>query len=147
MEFDEIDSKIVKNLLVDARLSARQLAYKIGLSTVTVISRIKKLQEKKIIKGYAARLDHELLGYDITVIIEITTRKGKMLKIESELSESENVCGVYDITGSSDIMLIAKFKTRKDLSRFIKKISLIPNVENTITHMVLNTVKEDFRLL
>ena len=147
MEFDEIDTKIIRNLLADARLSARQLAHRIGLSTVTVISRIRKLQEKGIIRGYAARLDHELLGYDITVIIEITTRKGRMLKIETELSEHENVCGVYDVTGSSDIMLVAKFKTRKDLSRFIKKISIIPNVENTITHMVLNTVKEDFRLL
>ena len=146
MELDEIDTKIIKNLLVDARLSSRQLAHKLSLSTVTVISRIKKLQQKKIIKGYTARLDHELLGYDITGIIEITTRKGKMLEIESELSENENVCGVYDITGSSDIMMIAKFKTRKELSRFIKKISSIQNVENTITHMVLNTVKEDFRL-
>lgn len=146
MEFDEIDSKIVRNLLVDARLSSRQLAHKMGLSTVTVISRIKKLQEKKIIRGYAARLDHELLGYDITVIIEITTRKGKMMEIEGKLSENENVCGVYDVTGSSDIMIIAKFKTRKELNRFIKKISVIQNVENTITHMVLNTVKEDFRL-
>lgn len=147
MEFDEIDSKIMKNLSIDARLSSRQLAHKLGLSTVTVISRIKKLQQKKIITGYTARLDHELLGYDITVIIEVTTRKGKMLEIESELSENENVCGVYDITGNSDIMIIAKFKTRKELSQFIKKISVIQNVENTITHMVLNTVKEDFRLL
>ena len=146
MEFDEIDSKIVKNLLVDARLSSRQLAYKLGLSTVTVISRIKKLQERKIIKGYTARLNHELLGYDITVIIEIMTRKGKMLEVESELSENESVCGVYDITGTSDVMIIAKFKTRKELSQFIKKISIMPNVENTITHMVLNTIKEDFRL-
>lgn len=147
MEFDEIDSKIVKNLLVDARLSSRQLAYKLGLSTVTVISRIKKLQKRKIIKGYTARLDHELLGYDITVIIEVMTRKGKMLEVETELSENENVCGVYDITGTSDVMIIAKFKTRKELSQFIKKISVMSNVENTITHMVLNTIKEDFRLL
>ena len=146
MKFDEVDSKIMKNLLVDARLSSRQLAHKLGLSTVTVISRIRKMQEKKIITGYAVQLDHEILGYDITAIIEVTTKKGKMTEIEGVLSEKENVCGVYDVTGSSDIMVIAKFKTRKDLSRFIKKISIIQNVENTITHIVLNTVKEDFRL-
>ncbi len=147
MEADEIDSKIVKNLLVDARLSSRQLAYRLGLSTVTVINRIKKLQKKGIIRGYTVRLDHELLGYDITVIIEITVRRGKMAEIEGKLSEHENVCGVYDITGSSDIMVVAKFKTREELSGFIKGISSIQNVENTITHMVLNTVKEDFRLM
>ena len=147
MEFDEIDTKIIKNLLVDARLSARQLAYKIGLSTVTVLSRIKKLEQKKIITGYVARLDHEILGYGLTAIIEVKTTKGKMLEIENKIGENENVCAVYDITGQSDILVISKFKTRDELSDFVKSLSAIPNVENTETHIVLNTIKEDFRLL
>ncbi|MCA9819512.1 MAG: AsnC family protein, partial [Nitrosarchaeum sp.] len=49
MNLDETDNKILKNLLVDARLSSRQLAYKLGLSTVTVITRIKKLEQQKLI--------------------------------------------------------------------------------------------------
>lgn len=147
MDFDETDTKILKNLLVDARLSARQLAYKLGLSTVTVLTRIKKLEQKKIITGYTARLDHQILGYDLAAIIEIETAKGKMLEIENKIAENENVCAVYDITGPADILLIGKFKNRDELSRFVKSLSAIPNVENTETHIVLNTVKEDFRLL
>ncbi|MCE9651641.1 MAG: Lrp/AsnC family transcriptional regulator [Nitrosarchaeum sp.] len=147
MEFDEIDTKIIKNLLVDARLSARQLGYKLGLSTATVLTRIKKLEQKKVITGYMARLDHQTLGYDITAIIEIKTAKGKMLEIEGKIAESENVCGVYDITGHYDISVICKFKSRAELSIFVKSLSTIPNVENTETHIVLNTIKEDFRLL
>jgi DNA-binding Lrp family transcriptional regulator len=147
MEFDETDTKIIKNLLVDARLSARQLAYKLGLSTVTVLTRIKKLEQKKIITGYTARLDHQILGYDLVAIIEIKTAKGKMLEIECKIAENENVCAVYDVTGKSDILLISKFKNRDELSRFVKSLSAIPNVENTETHIVLNTIKEDFRLL
>jgi DNA-binding Lrp family transcriptional regulator len=146
MEFDEIDTKIIKNLLVDARLSARQLAYKIGLSTVTVLSRIKKLEQKKIITGYTARLDHQILGYDLTAIIEVKTTKGKMLEIESKIAENENVCAVYDVTGPSDVLVISKFKNRDELSKFVKSLSAIPNVENTETHIVLNSIKEDFRL-
>jgi len=49
MNFDEKDEKILKHLLVDARQSARHLAHKLNVSTVTMISRIKKLEEKKII--------------------------------------------------------------------------------------------------
>lgn len=146
MEFDETDTKIIKNLLVDARLSARQLAHKIGLSTVTVLSRIKKLEQKKIITGYTARLDHQILGYDLTAIIEVKTTKGKMLEIESKIAENENVCAVYDVTGPADILVISKFKNRDELSKFVKNLSTIPNVENTETHIVLNSVKEDFRL-
>jgi len=143
---DKIDEKILKNLLVDARLSARQLSLKLGVSTVTVLSRIKKLEKEKIIKGYTSVLNHEKLGYDLTAVIEIIAKKDKLVQVEDELSGIENVCAVYDVTGNTDTMIIAKFKGREDLSKFIKNLSAISNVESTITHVVLNTVKEDFRL-
>lgn len=147
MDFDEKDEKILKHLLVDARQSARQLAHKLNISTVTMISRLKKLEQKKIIQGYTVRLNHSALGYDITGIIEVTTTKGKMVEIEDEIAKIENVCAVYDVTGNADILVIGKFKDRLSLSEFVKKISGIPNVENTITHLVLNTVKEDCRFI
>jgi len=59
MKLDETDKKILKNLMVDARQSARQLALKLGMSTVTILSRIKKLEREQIIKGYTAIIDHE----------------------------------------------------------------------------------------
>ena len=146
MVLDETDEKILKNLLVDARQSARQLALKLGMSTVTVLSRIKKLEKAKIIRGYTAIVDHEKIGYSLTAIVEIIAKNDKVIDIEEEIAKFENVCGVYDITGSTDTIIIAKFKERKGLSKFVKEIATIPNVENTITHVVLNTAKEDFRL-
>lgn len=147
MNLDKTDIKILKNLLVDARLSSRQLALKLGMSTVTILTRIKKLEQEKIIKGYTAIIDHEKLGYDLTAIIEIYTKKGKMVEIENDIASLENVCTVYDVTGASDTVLVAKFKTREDLSKFVKMLSSKPNVDKTVTNIVLNTVKEDFRLV
>jgi DNA-binding Lrp family transcriptional regulator len=147
MSIDEIDLKILKNLLVDARQSARKLSLKLGLSTVTVLSRIKKLEKLKIIKGYTAILDDEKLGYDLTALIEISVKKGQMALVEKEVSTLDNVCAVYDITGQTDTIVVAKFKNREELSEFVKELSSKPNVENTNTHMVLNTVKEDFRII
>jgi len=131
---------------MDARQSARQLALKLGMSTVTILSRIKKLEKEKIIKGYTAIIDHEKIGYSLTAIIEIVAKNDKIVSIEEEISKFENVCGVYDITGSTDTVVIAKFKERNELSKFVKGLTGISNVENTITHVVLNTAKEDFRL-
>jgi len=145
MYIDKIDEKILKNLMVDARISARQLALKLGMSTVTILSRIKKLEKAKIIKGYTALIDHEKIGYDLTAIIEVVANKN-IVDIEEKLSKIENVCGVYDITGNTDTVIIAKFKERNELSNFVKSLSSMANVENTITHVVLNTTKEDFRL-
>ena len=135
---DETDERILKNLMFDARLSARQLALKLGMSTVTILSRIKKLEKMKIIKGYSALIDHEKIGYSLTAIIEIVAKNDKIVDIENEVSKFENVCGVYDITGSTDTIVIAKFKERNELSKFVKDLASIPNVENTITHVVLN---------
>ena len=128
---DKIDEKILKNLLVDARLSARQLSLKLGMSTVTVLSRIKKLEKEKIIKGYTSILNHEKLGYDLTAIIEIIAKKDKIVQVEDRLSGIENVCAVYDVTGNTDTLIIAKFKGREDLSKFVKNLS-------SIVHLIFN---------
>ena len=144
---DDKDTQILKHLLLDSRQSARQLSLRMGVSTVTMISRMKKLEQQKIIQGYSVRLNHELLGYNITAIIEITTNQGKMLEIENVISKKENVIAVYDVTGNADTIIIAKFKDRKTLSDFIKELSAMPNIGNTVTHIVLNTIKEDSRLI
>jgi len=146
MTLDDIDTKILKNLTVDARQSARQLSLKLGISTVTVLSRMRKLEKEKIILGYTATVDHEKIGYSLTAIIEIIAKNDKIVYIEEEIAKFENVCGVYDITGTTDTIIIGKFKERNELSTFVKGLASIPNVENTITHVVLNTAKEDFRL-
>ena len=132
--------------MMDGRLSAGQLALKLGMSTVTILTRIKKMEKEKIILGYSALINHEKVGYSLTAIIEIIAKNDKIVSIEDEIAKFENVCGVYDITGSTDTIVIAKFKERDGLSRFVKDLAAIPNVENTITHVVLNTTKEDFRL-
>ena len=146
MTLDILDKKILKNLTVDARQSARQLALKLEASTVTILSRIKKLEKEEIILGYTAIIDHEKIGYSLTAVIEIMAKNDKIVDIDKEISKFENVCGVYDITGTTDTIIIAKFKERNELSTFVKGLAGIPNVEDTITHIVLNTAKENFRL-
>jgi DNA-binding Lrp family transcriptional regulator len=93
MVIDETDEKILKHLLVDARQSARQLALKLGMSTVTVLSRIKKLEKANVIQRYTAIIDHEKIGYTLTAIIEIVAKNDKVVGIENEISKFENVCG------------------------------------------------------
>ena len=146
MTLDSLDKKILKNLTVDARQSARQLALKLEVSTVTILSRIKKLEKEEIILGYTATIDHEKIGYSLTAVIEIIAKNDKIVDIDEEISKFENVCGVYDVTGTTDTIIIAKFKERNELSTFVKGLAGIANVENTITHVVLNTAKENFRL-
>ena len=144
---DEIDIKILTKLVSDARLSYRSIAEQIGVSPPTVLARVEKLERNKIIKSYSALLDHEKLGYDLTAIIEVTAIKNKVVEVEKVLSKYENVCAIYDITGLTDMIIVAKFRNRKELSNFVKKELSIPSVQRTNTHLVFITVKEDFKLL
>jgi DNA-binding Lrp family transcriptional regulator len=147
MELDQTDVKILAALTLDARLSSRQIAKQCGVSIGTVLSRMKKMERKGIIKGYSAMLDHEKLGYELTVVSEITVSKGRLLEMENQIARLPNVCCVYDVTGLTDALIIAKFKSREELSKFTKRLLALPYVERTNTHMVLTTVKEDYRIM
>jgi len=147
MVLEETAVRILRTLLVDGRLSARRIARDVGVSTGTVIMKMEKMRRDGIIKGYSVILDQERLGYELTAITEITVSKGKLLEMEKEIAKMRNVCAVYDVTGLTDAIVIAKFKNRKELSNFTKGLLGMPFVERTNTHMVLATVKEDYRLL
>lgn len=141
---DETNVKILKMLLSNARLSFRQIARKIGVSATIVSSRIKKMEQEGIIKRYSVIVDHEKLGYGLTVVTEITVSKGKLFNMEREIAKIPNVCTVYDVTGLTDAMVIAKFKNREELKQFKKALLTMPFVERTNTHLVLTTIKEDY---
>ena len=144
---DELDTEILRVLLADCRLSYRQIAGRVNASVATVIARIKRMEELGIIKNYTAMLDHEKLGFELCAAIEVTVSKGKLMEVEREIAKHKNVCAVYDITGLTDALIIVKFKSRKELNDFVKSLLSMPYVERTNTHLVLNTVKEDFRIL
>jgi DNA-binding Lrp family transcriptional regulator len=147
MRLDETDVKILKTLLSDARLSSRQIAKQCRVSIGTVLSRIKKMEKERIIKGYSALLDDEKLGYELMVVSEITVSKGRLLEMENEIARLPNVCCVYDVTGLIDAIIVAKFKNREELGKFTKRLLGLPYVERTNTHVVLTTIKEDLRII
>ncbi|MCW3992362.1 MAG: Lrp/AsnC family transcriptional regulator [Candidatus Bathyarchaeota archaeon] len=144
---DDIDRKLLGELLIDSKRSYREMAKAIGVSAATVINHVQRLESGGVIKDYSVRLDHERLGYELTVVTEIIVSKGKLLETDEEIAKMPHVCAVYDITGETDAMVVAKFKSRSSLSDFTKKLLSMPYVERTNTHVVLTTLKEDFRMI
>jgi len=147
MNLDETDVKILKTLVSDARLSSRQIAKGAGVSIGTVLTRIRRMEQEGVIRGYSAIVDHERLGYQLTALIEITVSRGRLLEMENEIARMPNVVSVYDVTGLTDAFVIAKFKTREELSAFAKRLLSLPYVERSNSHIVLTTIKEDFRMV
>ncbi len=140
---DELDLEILKILSIDSRKNKSTIAEDLKRSPNTIIKHVKDLEEAGIIKNYGIQIDYEKLGYEIIAIIEITVSKGKMFEVEEKIAQNPNVYGVYDLTGTYDALILARFKTRSELSKMIKEdIHASPFVERTNTHIVLNIIKE-----
>ena len=141
---DELDKSILKKLIEDASISARTIAEELQKSPTTITNRIKKLKELGIIKDQGVVLDSQVLGFEWTVIIEVLVSKGRLVDTEIEIAKLDNALAVYDVTGQTDIIVIGKFRNREELSHFTKQLLAMEYVERTISHIALNTVKEDF---
>ena len=143
---EALDIEILRALQDDARSSYRIIARKLKISVGTVHSRVTKLEEAKVIKGFSLDVNYSKLGYGITALILIQA-KGKHLRdVEARLSKFPNVCLVYDITGDFDIAIVAKFEATSFMDRFIKEVLAMDFVERAVTSIVLNSIKESLSI-
>jgi DNA-binding Lrp family transcriptional regulator len=144
---DDLDRKIVRVLNQNARKSFRDVAKEVGTSVTAVINRVKKLEESGFIKGYIPLVEPEYFDLNLFAIIALRISKGKLLETQEKIAKDKRVVSIYDITGEWDSMVIGYFKDRQDLNDFIKNLLSLENVDRTVTHIVLNVVKEERRIL
>jgi DNA-binding Lrp family transcriptional regulator len=143
---EDIDFEILKILGQDGRETYHSISKQLDKSPVTIKRHVNELEEAGIIKNYGATIDYEKVGFTIVAVIELTTSKGKMIEMEKKVAENPNVFAVYDITGTYDALILARFKDRSELSAMIKDIHKFPEVERTNTHLILNIIKEESSL-
>jgi DNA-binding Lrp family transcriptional regulator len=144
---DELEKKIVRALNQNSRKSFREIAKEVGISAPVVIDKVKKLEESGAIKGYIPILDPKYFGYDVTAIITIRISHGKLIEMQEKIAEDPRVFAIYDVTGQWDSMVGARFKNTEDLNKFTKNLLTQKYIERTITHIVLNVVKDERRLI
>lgn len=147
MKMDETDLEIARRLEQDARTPFKEIASDLGISEGTVHNRVKRMMQEGMLQGFSARLSPTGLGMDLTVVIGLRVKGGHLTEVERQISVLREVRCVYDVTGDYDAVVVARFKNREDLNDFIKKLITNEFVERTVTYVVLNTIKEDFRVL
>jgi DNA-binding Lrp family transcriptional regulator len=144
---EELELKIVRSLNKNSRKSFREIAKEIGTSAPVVINKIKKLEEQGAIKGYIPLLDPEYFGFNLIAIVGIRISDGKLIETQEKIAEDSHVFAIYDVTGEWDSIVIAHFKSRDDLNSFIKNVLSQKYVDRTVTHIVLNVVKDERRIV
>lgn len=146
-DLDDLDLRILQELNRDGRKSFRDMARELGVSTSTVSNRVRRLEGRGIVTGYVPVVDQRAVGFDLPVVVGLRISKGKLLEVQRKVAEDPRVYGVYDVTGDWDSIVMARFRTTTELDAFIKKVLSLPYVERTYTQVVLNTVKDEKRVL
>jgi len=144
---DDLDRKIIGIMNVNARQSFRDIAKAAGTSVTSVIHKVKQMESTGAVQGYIPVVNAAAFGLDLTAIIALRISKGKLLETQKRIAQDPRVSAVYDITGEWDSLVIGRFCSRDDLNAFIKKLLSLPNLDRSVTHLVLNTVKEERRVL
>tara|TARA_Y100000310_G_C20375796_1_gene665678 strand:- start:42 stop:488 length:447 start_codon:yes stop_codon:yes gene_type:complete len=142
MELDATDKDIINLLVENSKLSYRDIAKNVKISAATALNRIKRLEKDGIIDKFTIKIDHEKMGYDLGIMIEVRISKGKQLDVEKKIISHPNVLSVYDLTGDFDAVIFARFKHRRSMDTFIKKIQTYDFIERTNTRLILNVIKK-----
>ena len=142
MELDRTDRDIIRSLERDARMSLRSVAEEIGVSLGTVSNRLKRLEDTGVVKGYRVEIDPDKVGWGLTVVVGLRIEKGRLLELQRVIAKDSRVLGVYDVTGEFDSMILARAKDRSDLDDLSKTVLSMDGIMRSVTHFVLNTVKE-----
>ena len=143
-ELDTTDLKILQKLQRDARASFKKIAEEIGVSEATVFVRVKKLQEKKVIKGFKAIVDPKVVGKNLTAIVLIRANPKAYSGILDAIKKLDDVYEVFDVTGEYYAILKIRTAGTEELSKIIDdEIGLIDGILGTETIIVLRTLKEE----
>ena len=147
MKLDDINKQIINILQDDGSITNSELANRIGLSPASTIERVRKLEKQGIIRKYCALIDHEKIGKNVIVFVEIITkdhhREAMDLFIEAVKHVSE-VLECYHISGDSDFLLKVIADDIADYERIaLEELAMLPNLEKIRSHFVLSPVKQE----
>ena len=143
---DEIDKKILEVLQLEGRISMLNLADRVGLSATPCARRVKEMEAKGLIRGYAARLDPESVGLSTQAIVRIRLRRPGQAaeEFEQAILIMAEVLRCAKVTGLFDYILHVIAPDTESLGSWMReKLLRLPGVLQTETSVVIGLVKPE----
>lgn len=148
MTIDVIDRQILEILQQNARTSNAEIARQVGLAPSAVFERIRKLEERGVIRGYHAQLDPRAIGLDLTAFVLVRSDEGSYHnEVGRELATFAELLEVHNIAGED--CYIVKVRARDPLNLAETLRSRLTNLTSKVftkTTIVLETLKESTAL-
>ena len=135
---DKLDVEILKLLSTNARMSLKQISEAVGITSPAVKTRIRKMEEDKIIRGYHVDLDTKSAGFMVTAFINVAVDAVRKQEFDDFIQNCPNVIECYGITGNYFALMKVLFKSTMELDNFLH---FIQKYGETSTNIVLSTYK------
>lgn len=140
---DEIDYKLLELLQQNARMSQHDLSEAVGLSSPATGERLRKLEERGVIRGFTAILEPKLLGRDVTAFIAVASDSSRYYpEFVARARKHPEILECHAITGQGSHLLKVRTGDTSTLERLLSEIQSWPGVHGTTTSIVLSAVKE-----
>lgn len=146
IELDDTNKRILEMLQKNARIALKKIAQELGVSETTVFLRVRKLQEKGIIKRFTTVISPEMVGKHLTAFILIKAEPKKHSAILAALKKIDSIYEIYDVTGNYYSITKIRTESREELARILDKIGSIEGITSTETAIVLRNVKEEMAI-
>jgi Lrp/AsnC family leucine-responsive transcriptional regulator len=141
-DVEETDRAIVRALTLDGRLSYTDLAERVGLSVSAVHQRVRRLEQRGVIRGYAARIEYQALGLGLTAFVAIRPIDASQPDdAPDRLAALSEIEACYSVAGEDFYLLLVRVAGPADLERLLQQIRSAANV-TTRTTVVLSTPYE-----
>jgi Lrp/AsnC family leucine-responsive transcriptional regulator len=136
---EDLDRRIVELLRADGRMSYTDLGKAMGLSTSAVHQRVRRLEERGVVKGYTALVDFTALDLPLTAFISISPLDPAAPDdIPDRLRDITEIEACHSVAGEENYILKARVRTPGDLETLLARIRAAANVA-TRTTVVLST--------
>lgn len=140
MELDEVDTKILEILQKDARISFRDIAKKVGVTTPTVSNKVKRLEALKVIKGYTAMIDSEKLG-ELSAVVVIRCKPSDVKIVANKLKRFSEAREIF-MTADSKIHVKITALNDSAVKCFLDRLVHIKEIMDYEYTVILKTLKE-----
>ena len=142
MDIDSTDAKILEALQRDGRASHSAIAEEVGLSQPSVRERVKKLEQRGVIKGYTALLDPEALDLGVLAFISARFNEWKTKDVAAEIAEVPQVLEVHHIAGEDCLLVKVRCHSPADLEQVLERIWRSGAISGTKTTIAFSSYKE-----
>ena len=140
---DELDRKIVKLLIQNARMSYSDIGEQIGISRVAVRSRVQALEQRGIIEEYTTIINPQKISGAISCYFEIETTPETLMGTAARLKENDTVTQIYRVTGKSKLHVHAVASSSEEMEKLMyETIDKLPGVLECSCNMIFSRIKD-----